>query len=184
MGFVFTANASLVPPNIDPNKLQFDPKSHRITPTSVVKNSLELLYCIQTRLFGTSNNKKIASELVLLFKVARIVLFVHEAYIYDDRTFITPKLVLMSEQQGFEHGQTTENQLNRGVIGMVEIWIHFGRVCRLYLHRNSCMQILLALEHMHAASEYFVSHLCRSISLGNLAYSTTMVRSDVVHCCL
>ena len=36
------------------------------------------------------------------------------------------------------------------------------------------MQVLLALEHMHAVSEYFVSYLCRSISHGNLAYSTTM----------
>ena len=53
----------------------------------------------------------------MLFKVANIVLFVHEAYIYDDRTFVTPKLVLMSEQQGFEHGQTTETKLDRGVMG-------------------------------------------------------------------
>ena len=62
------------------------------------------------------------------------------------------------------------------------LWGIVGGACRFYLHRNTCMQVLLALEHMHAASGYFVSHLCRSISHENLACSTTK-SFDILHCC-
>ena len=57
-----------------------------------------------------------------------------------------------------------------------------GGACRFNLHRNTCMQVLLSLEQMHAASGYFVSHLCRSISHGNLACSTTK-SFDILHYC-